>query len=238
MKVVMRYGKKGKLSPHYVGPYQILRRVGNVAYELEFRNDFASVHPVFYVSMLKKCVGKPTSIVPLEGLGVDENLSYEEVLIEILDWQVKKWRNKEVSFVKVLWMNHLIEGATWEVEADMMSRYSHIFPSTPALALDSEEGNIAKFQVQATEANHGQWVGPRTVGVVRGLGTQKSVEMDEPSVRPLSIDQELQEEEERVEAEVKDKSPFSIVVGFDNKGPVFLTLIPVARIYSRGKVED
>ncbi|WMV58132.1 hypothetical protein MTR67_051517 [Solanum verrucosum] len=64
MKGVMRFGKKGKLSPRYVGPYQILRRIGKVAYELELPNELASVHLVFHVSMLKKCVGDPTSIIP------------------------------------------------------------------------------------------------------------------------------------------------------------------------------
>ncbi|KAH0695924.1 hypothetical protein KY289_013406 [Solanum tuberosum] len=70
----------------------------------------------------------------VEGLGVDENISYEEVPVEILDRQVKKLRNKDVVSIKVLWRNHLIEGATWEAEADMMSRYPHLFPSTPIQA--------------------------------------------------------------------------------------------------------
>ncbi|KAK4729777.1 hypothetical protein R3W88_022765 [Solanum pinnatisectum] len=128
----MSFIKKWKLSPRFVGPYQILRHVGKVAYELDLPNELASVHPVFHVSMLKKCVGYPTSIVLLVGLGVDENLSYEEVPVDILDRQVKKLRNKEVAFVKVLWRNHLVEGATWEAEADMMSQYPHLFP--PILA--------------------------------------------------------------------------------------------------------
>ncbi|KAK4709950.1 hypothetical protein R3W88_004463 [Solanum pinnatisectum] len=132
MKGVMRFGKKGKLSPRFVGPYQILRRVGKVAYELDLPNELASVHPVFHVSMLKKCIGDPKSIVPLEGLELKENISYEEVPVEILDRQVKKLRNKEVASVKVLWRNYLVEGATWEAEADMMSRYPHLFP--PILA--------------------------------------------------------------------------------------------------------
>ncbi|WMV41047.1 hypothetical protein MTR67_034432, partial [Solanum verrucosum] len=62
---------------------------------------------------------------------VDESLSYEEVPVEILDQQVKRLRNKEVVSVKVLWRNNLVEGATWKVEANMKSRYPHIFPSTP-----------------------------------------------------------------------------------------------------------
>ncbi|WMV41096.1 hypothetical protein MTR67_034481 [Solanum verrucosum] len=93
---VMRFGKKGKLNPQYVSPYQILRRVGKVAYELELPNELASMHPVFHVSMLKKCVGDPTSIISLEGLGIKENPSSEEVQVEILDRQVKRLRNKEI----------------------------------------------------------------------------------------------------------------------------------------------
>ncbi|WMV38086.1 hypothetical protein MTR67_031471, partial [Solanum verrucosum] len=62
---------------------------------------------------------------------VNESLSYEEVLVEILDRQVKRLRNKEITSVKVLWRNHLVEGATWEAEIDMKSRYPHLLPSTP-----------------------------------------------------------------------------------------------------------
>ncbi|WMV26251.1 hypothetical protein MTR67_019636 [Solanum verrucosum] len=89
MKGVMRFGKKGKLSPRYVGPYRILKRIGKVAYELELPADLAAVHPVFHISLLKKCVGDPASIVPLETVAVKDNLSYEDVPIEILDRQVR-----------------------------------------------------------------------------------------------------------------------------------------------------
>ena len=78
--------------------------------------------------MLKKCIGDPTSILLVQRLGVDENLSYEEVLIEILD-QVKQQRNKEVATVKVLWRNHLVKGATWDAESNMRSHYPHLFIS-------------------------------------------------------------------------------------------------------------
>ncbi|WMV38122.1 hypothetical protein MTR67_031507 [Solanum verrucosum] len=108
---------------------QILRRIGKVAYELDLPNDMAAVHPISHVSLLKKCVGDLKSIVPLESLGVKENLSYEDVSVEIFDRQVKKLRNKQVAFVKVLWRNQLVEGDTWEADADMMSRYPHLFPS-------------------------------------------------------------------------------------------------------------
>ena len=72
---------------------------------------------MFYVSMVKMFIGNPVSILPLEALEVNVKLSNEEVPIEILDLQVKKLRNKEVVSVKVLWKNHFVENATWEVEA-------------------------------------------------------------------------------------------------------------------------
>ena len=91
--------------------------------------ELASVHPIFHISMLKKCLRDPTSILRVEGSGVDENFSYEEVPVEILDRQVKRLRNKEIDTVKLLWRNHLVEGANWEAEADMRSRYPHLFTS-------------------------------------------------------------------------------------------------------------
>ena len=77
--------------------------------------------------MIKKCMGNPVSILPIEGLGVDEKILYEEVSVQILDSQVKKFRNKEDAFVKVLWRNYLVEGATWKVKANMKSCYPHLF---------------------------------------------------------------------------------------------------------------
>ncbi|XP_069146092.1 uncharacterized protein [Solanum lycopersicum] len=83
------------------------QRVGNVAYELKLPQDLASMHLVFHVSTVKKCLGNPTSILPVEGLGVDENLSYEEVLVDILDRQVKRVRNNEVATVKANWHQYI-----------------------------------------------------------------------------------------------------------------------------------
>ncbi|XP_049365267.1 uncharacterized protein LOC125830089 [Solanum verrucosum] len=100
MKGVIRFGKNGILTPQFMGSYEILRHVGEVAYELDLPNELVLVHSVFHVSMLKKCIGDPSTIVPLEGLEIKENHAYEEVPIEILDGQVKRLRNKEVASMK------------------------------------------------------------------------------------------------------------------------------------------
>ena len=127
MKGVMRFGKKGKLSPRYIGPYRILQRIGQVAYELELPQNLAVVHPVFHVSMLKKFMGDPSLVVPTEIIGVKDSLSYEEIPVAILDRQIRKLRTKEIASVKVLWRNQKVEEATWEAEEDMKSRYPHLF---------------------------------------------------------------------------------------------------------------
>ena len=90
MKEVVRFGKKGKLIPCYVGPYEILQRVCKVYYELRLPSELGSVNPIFHVSMLKKCIGDPESILPIEGLVVKHNLFYEEVPVQILYRQVKE----------------------------------------------------------------------------------------------------------------------------------------------------
>ncbi|XP_015160334.1 uncharacterized protein [Solanum tuberosum] len=123
----MRFGKKGKLSPRYIGPYKIIRRIDQVAYELELPQELSTVHPMFHFSMLRKCVGDPSRITPTEEAQVPRDLTYEEVPIAILDRQVRKFRNKEVASVKVLWKNQQVEEVTWEAEEAMKLKYHHLF---------------------------------------------------------------------------------------------------------------
>ena len=127
MKGVMRFGKKGKLSPRYVGPYQILKRVGKVAYELELPQEMSAIHNVFHVSMLNKCIPNIDQVIKPQIVQVQEDLSYESRPIQILDREVKKLRNKEVPLVKVLWRNQRSEEATWECEDDMKQKYPKLF---------------------------------------------------------------------------------------------------------------
>ncbi|WMV14549.1 hypothetical protein MTR67_007934 [Solanum verrucosum] len=127
MKGVMSFGKKGKISPRYIGPYRISKRIGNVAYELELPQELAAVHSIFHVSMLKKCMRDPSLIIPTEDIGIKDSLSYVEIHVQILDCQVRKLRTKEVASVKVLWRNQFVREATWEAEEDMKKRYPHLF---------------------------------------------------------------------------------------------------------------
>ena len=99
-----RFGKQEKL-PWYVGPFKIFSHFSKVAYELELPSDLASVHPVFHVSLLKKYIGDPEVVVPIQNIDVQNSLSYEEIPVKILDYKTQKLRNKEVPLVKVLWRN-------------------------------------------------------------------------------------------------------------------------------------
>ncbi|KAL0554090.1 hypothetical protein IC582_008001 [Cucumis melo] len=127
MRGVLRFEKRGKLSPRFVGPFEILERIGPVAYRLALPPSLTTAHDVFHVSMLRKYVPDPSHVVDYEPLEIDENLSYTEQPVEILAREVKTLRNKEIPLVKVLWRNHRVEEATWEREDDMRSRYPELF---------------------------------------------------------------------------------------------------------------
>ena len=126
-KGVVRFGKKGKLSPRYIGPYQIIERVGEVAYRLALPPELAKVHNVFHVSMLRRYVSDPSHVIPPQPLEINPDLTYDEVPMTILDWKDKVLRNKTVRMVKVLWRNHLVEEATWETEERMRDMYPRLF---------------------------------------------------------------------------------------------------------------
>ncbi|KAL4021044.1 hypothetical protein IC575_019833 [Cucumis melo] len=106
IKGVLIFKKKGKLSPRFVGPFEILERIGPVAYRLALPPSFSTVHDVFHVSMLRKYVIDPTHVVNYEPLQINENLSYEEQPVEILAREVKVLHNRGIALVKVLWRNH------------------------------------------------------------------------------------------------------------------------------------
>ncbi|KAK6143589.1 hypothetical protein DH2020_023937 [Rehmannia glutinosa] len=121
MKGVMRFGKKGKLSPRYIGPFEILERIGSLAYRIALPLAISGVHNVFHVSMLKKYIPNQSHILCYESLNIRDNLTYEETPFRIVDKIEKELRRKKVVLVKVQWRNHAIEEATWEHEDEMCS---------------------------------------------------------------------------------------------------------------------
>ena len=127
MKGVMRFEKKGKLSPRYIGPFEILERIGKLAYRLALPPELSSVHNVFHVSMLRKYESDHSHVLENEPIEVHEDLKYEEQPVKILDWKNKMLRNMVISFVKVLWQNDKVEEATWEREDEMMTKYHYLF---------------------------------------------------------------------------------------------------------------
>ena len=127
MKGVMRFEKKGKLSPRFVGPFEILKCIGKVAYKLALPPTLAGVHNVFHVSMLRKYIPDPSHVLNYKPFKIKENLTYKEVPIQILDCKDHVLRTKTISLVKVLWKNHKMEEASWEREDEMKSKYPELF---------------------------------------------------------------------------------------------------------------
>ncbi|XP_070682440.1 uncharacterized protein [Malus domestica] len=109
---VVRFRKRGKLSPRYIGPYVITERIGEVAYRLELPPKLSKVHNVFHVSMLRHYISDPSHVIPHQPLEINPDLTYDEEPVTILDWKNKVLKNKTVSLVKVLWRNHSVEEAT------------------------------------------------------------------------------------------------------------------------------
>ncbi|XP_028069602.1 uncharacterized protein LOC114272131 [Camellia sinensis] len=116
MKGQLRFGKKGKLSPHYIGSFQILERLGPVAYRVSLPPRTEQMHNVFHMSMLRGYLRDPFHMIDYHRIALDENMEYLEWPERIIDRQVKQLRNKSIPMVKVEWKEHYGKGATWEKE--------------------------------------------------------------------------------------------------------------------------
>ncbi|KAK1427857.1 hypothetical protein QVD17_16555 [Tagetes erecta] len=126
-KGVIRFGKRGKLNPRYIGSFKITKRVGPVAYELDLPDELSGVHNVFHVSNLKKCLADESLAVPLEELQVDEKLCFVEEPVEIMDREVKTLKHSKIPIVRVRWNSKRGPEHTWEREDQMMKKYPHLF---------------------------------------------------------------------------------------------------------------
>ena len=116
MKGLMRFRKKKKLALRYIGPFEILDRVGGVSYRLALPPQMSQVHLVFHVSILRKYVSNPTHILPVQDVSVEKNITYREEPIAIIGKETRRLRNKEITMVKVQWHRHSPEEYTWETE--------------------------------------------------------------------------------------------------------------------------
>jgi hypothetical protein len=128
LRGMRRFRVKGKLSPRFIGPFIVFRRVGEMAYQLELHDNLSNVHNVFHVSQLKKCLCVPEEQLPMEELSVQGDLTYTEYPIKILDTLTRVTRNKVIKMCKVQWSHHGEDEATWEREEELRIDFPHLFP--------------------------------------------------------------------------------------------------------------
>ncbi|GKE20295.1 putative reverse transcriptase domain-containing protein [Tanacetum coccineum] len=113
-KGVVRFGKRGKLNPRYVGPFKVLEKVRAIAYKLELPQELSKVHNTFHVSNLKKCYADEPLAVLFDGLHIDDKLYFIEELVEIMDREVKRLKQSHILIFKVQWNSKRGPEFTWE----------------------------------------------------------------------------------------------------------------------------
>ncbi|GJS11324.1 putative reverse transcriptase domain-containing protein [Tanacetum coccineum] len=126
-KGIIRFRKRGKLNPWYIGPFKILKRVSPVAYKLELLEELRNVHNTFHVSNLKKCLSDESLVIPMKELHLDDKLNFVEEPAEIMDREVKQLRQSHIPIVKVRWNSKRGPEFTWEREDEIRARYPHLF---------------------------------------------------------------------------------------------------------------
>nr|GFC24369.1 putative reverse transcriptase domain-containing protein [Tanacetum cinerariifolium] len=131
-KWVVRFGKRGKLNPRYVGPFKVLERVGDVAYKLDLPEELSRVHNTFHVSNLKKCHADEPLAVSLDGLHFDDKIHFMEEPVEIVDREVKRLKRSRIliPLVKVRWNTKRGPEFTWKREDQFRKKYPHLFART------------------------------------------------------------------------------------------------------------
>ncbi|GJT01942.1 putative reverse transcriptase domain-containing protein [Tanacetum coccineum] len=129
-KGVVQFGKKGKLAPRYMRPFEIAECVGPVAYRLKLPQELSCIHDTFHVSNLKKCLAESDIQVPLEEIEIDDNLRFVKEPIEILARDVKKLKRRKFPLVKVRWNSRQGAECTWEQEDQFKTNYPHLFAYT------------------------------------------------------------------------------------------------------------
>lgn len=124
MKDMMRFGRLGKLSPRYIGPFEILECIWGVVYRLALPPMYSAILSVFHVLMLRWYIPDESHVLQYDSIQMDKSLAFVEEPVLILAKDMRKLRSREISVVKVQWNHSLIEKATWEVESKMRAQYS------------------------------------------------------------------------------------------------------------------
>ena len=124
---VVRFNKRGKLSPRFIGTFEILERIGTVPYRLELPPSMSGVHEVFHVSIFQKYTPNPAHVVDWEQIEVDTDGTFEGGLVCILDSRDQVLQRKTVRLVRVLWRHYGVEESTWKREDTMRATYPFLF---------------------------------------------------------------------------------------------------------------
>ncbi|GJT31781.1 hypothetical protein Tco_0922200, partial [Tanacetum coccineum] len=121
---VIRFGKRGKLNPWYIGPFKILKRIGPMAYKLELPEELSNVHNTFHISNLKKCLSDESLVIPMKELRLDDKLNFVEEPVEIMDREVKKLKQSRISIVKVT--EHLMARSSTDLKMAKLLAFAAI----------------------------------------------------------------------------------------------------------------
>jgi hypothetical protein len=127
MRDLHRFKVRSKLAPRFIGPFKILEKRGEVAYQLELPSQLSDMHDVFHVSQLKKCLRVTEEQIPMEDLDAKEDISYQEYPVMILETSERVTRNRKIKMCKVQWSHHTEEEATWKREEELKAQFPSFF---------------------------------------------------------------------------------------------------------------
>nr|GEV14486.1 putative reverse transcriptase domain-containing protein [Tanacetum cinerariifolium] len=158
-KGVVRFGKRGKLNPCYIGPFKVLEKVGTIAYRLELPQQLSRVHSTFHVSNLKKCLSDEPLAIPLDELHIDDKLRFVEEPVEIMDREIKQLRKSRILIIKVRWNSKRGPEFTWEREDQFKQKYPHLFTNRAS----SSTTRKCRSPIRSDKVGEGQLIEPELV---------------------------------------------------------------------------